>query len=168
MFKRYRCRLSDSSVIATTCFAISSLLLLIANWWQVKVITRHNLACDYKQYKIQIPDYLSSIIGCVWKRVSWEFPWKYLVANIADVFLTAILCNVPRLVALVTPASTYIQRPLVLTMCFKHYYPRNKSVERLDLFSSSRHSLAKCPYLGKKYTINTSLNHYFSILPVSL
>ena len=115
----------DSSVIATTCFAISSLLLLIANWWRVKVITRHNLACDYKQYKIQIPDYLSSIIGCVWKRVSWEFPWKYLVANIADVFLTAILSNVPRLVALVTPAKTFIQHPLVLSMRVKHHNARN-------------------------------------------
>ena len=31
-----------------------------------------------------------------------------------------------------------------------------KSVERLDLFSSSRHSLAKCPYLGE---MNTFMNH---------
>ena len=52
-------------------------------------------------------------------------PREYLIANIADVFLTAILSNVPRLVALVTPAKTFIQHPLVLAMRVKHHYARN-------------------------------------------
>ena len=51
---------------------------------------------------------------------------KYLVANIADILLATILCNMPRLVALVTPANTTIQTPLVLAMRVKHHhYPRN-------------------------------------------
>ena len=94
---------------------------------------------------------------------------QYLVADVTDIFLGAIFRNVARLVALVTPVSkifivlaTQITcraslAPLTIvnnnfTKLTKLLSPliiiSDMSLRLSYLFSSSRHSLAKCPYLS--------------------
>ena len=86
-----------------------------------------------------------------------------LVADIADILLAAVLGNVPRLVALVTPVHSFIQTPSVLAIevlssfCNLHAMKHKNCTKKDDyLFSSSRHSLAKCPYLHRFSNLSTS------------